>query len=214
MPDSRRCSWTIRLKVTVTMRMDKNQNFNALFSPAASLVYSETGVHIWRMSFSGAIRNPTLADQYLYYNVGRALLLGNVDGQFEAGRDSMFTLESFDEYRFQSVLAQGLEQTRLLQRGPDPAGTGAGRSRSAIGARCRKRFYVDVSAYNSWYEDFIGYVIGLYGKFNPRMDFRSVACRLSDWQPMLRNRCTTRGANVGSQLLPEEDDLLGELQLQ
>ena len=35
---------------------------------------------ILRFSFSSAVRNPTLQDQYLYYNVGRAILLGNLNG--------------------------------------------------------------------------------------------------------------------------------------
>lgn len=88
-----------KLTATATLRLDKNQNFKPLLSPALSLVYARTPAHVWRASFSSAIRNPTLADQYLYYNVGRALLLGNVDGQFEAGRDSMFTIASFQRYR-------------------------------------------------------------------------------------------------------------------
>ncbi|HEX2617356.1 MAG TPA: TonB-dependent receptor, partial [Flavobacteriales bacterium] len=87
------------LKLTVTVRMDKNQNFDALFSPAISLVYAPRPDRVFRLSFGSAVRNPTLADQYFYYNVGRALLLGNVDGQFEEGRDSLFSVESFNNYR-------------------------------------------------------------------------------------------------------------------
>ena len=43
--------------------------FNLNFSPAISVVYkpSEKG-DVIRLSLSSAIRNPTLADQYLYYN--------------------------------------------------------------------------------------------------------------------------------------------------
>ena len=185
-----------RLKVTLTMRMDKNQNFNALFSPAASLVYSETGVHIWRMSFSGAIRNPTLADQYLYYNVGRALLLGNVDGQFEAGRDSMFTLESFDEYRSSPSLLQGLSKLDYFNVDrirPEQVRTIEAGYRGTLS----EKVYVDVSAYNSWYEDFIGYVIGLYGKFNPQNGFPVGGLQAFRLAANATAQVTTRGANVG-----------------
>jgi iron complex outermembrane receptor protein len=69
-----------KLKATATMRMDKNVNFPYVFSPAGSLVYSFDQQNILRVSFSSAVRNPTLQDQYLYYNVGRAILLGNLNG--------------------------------------------------------------------------------------------------------------------------------------
>ena len=153
-----------RLKVTATVRMDKNENFDVLFSPAFSLVWSKTPAHVWRLSFSSAIRNPTLADQYLYYNVGRAILLGNVDGQFEAGRDSMFTVESFREYRNTAEPITGLTKLDYFnvdRLRPEQART------IEIGYRGThwESVYFDVSAYNSWYTDFIGYIIGLYGKF-------------------------------------------------
>ena len=69
-----------KLKINLTARMDKNQNFNYVFSPAASVVYTLLKNYTFRASFSSAIRNPTLTDQYLYYNVGRAILLGNIKG--------------------------------------------------------------------------------------------------------------------------------------
>ncbi|MBX2974083.1 MAG: TonB-dependent receptor, partial [Flavobacteriales bacterium] len=69
-----------KLKLTATARVDKNVNFPFVFSPAASAVYSFNPENILRLSFSSAIRNPTLQDQYLYYNVGRAILLGNLNG--------------------------------------------------------------------------------------------------------------------------------------
>ena len=150
-----------KLKATVTLRMDKNQNFDALFSPAASLVWSPSQERTFRVSFSSAIRNPTLADQYLYYNVGRALLLGNVDGQFEEGRDSLFTIESFNDYR------QDLDQTKLdyfnVERiRPEQVRTIEAGYRGTHG----EHFYVDAGAYMSWYTDFIGYIIGLSGRFD------------------------------------------------
>ena len=150
-----------RLKATVTLRMDKNQNFDALFSPAASLVWSPTQERTFRVSFSSAIRNPTLADQYLYYNVGRALLLGNVDGQFEEGRDSLFTVESFNDYR-QDLDQDKLDYFNVDRIRPEQVRTIEAGYRGTHG----ERFYVDAGAYMSWYNDFIGYVIGLSGQFD------------------------------------------------
>ncbi|MFZ9733084.1 MAG: TonB-dependent receptor plug domain-containing protein, partial [Schleiferiaceae bacterium] len=81
-------AWTLN----ATVRADKNQNFRWLLSPAASVVYRPSDRTVWRLGFSSAIRNPTLQDQYLYYNVGRALLLGNLNGY-----DSLVTLDEVSD---------------------------------------------------------------------------------------------------------------------
>ena len=61
-----------------TIRLDKNENFNFLPSPAVSLIWQPNKKHTLRGTFSAAIRNPTLLNQYMYYNVGRAKLVGNI----------------------------------------------------------------------------------------------------------------------------------------
>lgn len=188
-----------KLTGTLTVRMDKNENFQALFSPALSLVYANTPAHVWRVSFSSAIRNPTLADQYLYYNVGRALLLGNIDGQFEAGRDSMFTLTSFNEYRDT----------------PPPGGLVAGLSKLdyfnvdrirpeqvktvEIGYRGThwENVYFDIGAYNSWYTDFIGYMIGLHAQFDQISGFPVRGLQVYRVAANATSQVVTRGVNAG-----------------
>ena len=56
-----------------------------------------------RMSFSSALRNPTLADQYLFLDVGPATLMGNLNG-----RDSLITVQSFIDYRNSSDPQAGI----------------------------------------------------------------------------------------------------------
>src|SRR5690606_3906703 len=58
-----------KLRGSFTIRIDKNQNFNLVSTPAASLVFKPRPNNFLRVSFSSAIRNPTLSDQYLYLNV-------------------------------------------------------------------------------------------------------------------------------------------------
>ena len=82
-----------RIIANVTTRVDKNQNFDFLVSPAASFIYKHRTNHVFRTSFSSAIRNPTLADQYLFYDVGRARLLGNLEGY-----DYLIDIQSFLDY--------------------------------------------------------------------------------------------------------------------
>ena len=82
-----------KLKLNLTARLDKNQNFGYLLSPALSAIYSPNKDNTFRISFSSAIRNPTLGDQYLFYKVGRATLIGNLNGY-----DSLVTFSSFLVY--------------------------------------------------------------------------------------------------------------------
>lgn len=187
-----------KLKATVTLRMDKNQNFNALFSPAASLVYTPKEDRVFRLSFSSAIRNPTLADQYLYYNVGRAILLGNVDGQFEEGRDSLITLESFEAYRTTPNLLEGLNKLEYFnvdRLRPEQVRTIEGGYRGTHW----EKFYVDVSAYHSWYTDFIGFIFGISTQFNDPQapGFPSGGIQAYRLSANATGQVRTQGANLG-----------------
>jgi len=81
--------------VKASMRIDKNENFNYLPSPAASVIWQPNKEHSLRATITSAIRNPTLLNQYMYYNVGRAKLVGNI-----AGYDSLVTIESLRDYYY------------------------------------------------------------------------------------------------------------------
>ena len=140
------------LKINLTARMDKNQNFNYIFSPAASMVYTFLTNYTLRASFSSAIRNPTLTDQYLYYNVGRAILLGNIDGI-----DSLITIPSLFNYLDAEMPNKDLldyfdvkpirpEEVKSIEVG----------GRAII----LKNLFVDASYYYSFYKYFIGYKVG------------------------------------------------------
>lgn len=82
-----------RLTTNLSARLDKNENFDFLFSPAASIVWKLSDLSYLRASFSSAIRNPTLTDQFLSLNVGRATLAGNLYGV-----DSLITIPSLVDY--------------------------------------------------------------------------------------------------------------------
>lgn len=140
-----------KLKFNITARLDKHENFNFLVSPAASIVYNPSANNYLRISFSSAIRNPTLTDQYLHYNVGRAVLLGNINGI-----DDLITVESFvdflntgrrDTLVYFSIPAIQPEKVKTIE----------------IGYRTTvlKNLFADLGAYYSRYKDFIGYQLGI-----------------------------------------------------
>lgn len=146
-----------KLKFNLTARVDKNQNFDYIASPALSTVYTVSTNHTVRLSFSSAIRNPTLADQYLHYNVGRAILLGNVNGY-----DSLVTIESLYDF-FAEQNLDTLEYITVPAIQPEKVKT------IEIGYRGTlfKRFFFDMNYYYSWYNDFIGYKLGTELTFFP-----------------------------------------------
>ena len=139
-----------KIKLNATSRIDKNENFPYLWSPALSAVYSPNKNHTIRINFSSAIRNPTLADQYLFYPVGRALLVGNIKGY-----DSLVTVESFvNALNFDNVAL--LHYFNVKPVVPEKVKT------AEIGYRTSlfNHLYIDFNAYYSEYNDFIGYKIG------------------------------------------------------
>lgn len=178
-----------RLTFKATLRMDKNQNFDPVFSPATSLVYLLSDDHVLRGGISAAVRNPTLADQYLYYDVGRAILIGNLNGY-----DSLATLESFNEARnagasfgwdlldYYNVEAIRPEQVRTFELG--------------YRGTFSNRFYVDMNYYYSEYKDFIGFNIGLDIPYSPQNplpgNFRALRVAAN-----AVGKVTTQGAAIG-----------------
>lgn len=136
------------LTFSAALRMDKNQNFDALFSPAASLVWNPAENTFLRASFSSAIRNPTLSDQYLNLNVGPATLLGNIDGY-----ENLATLESFEE--FSRNPNNSLEFRDLDPIMPEKVKTFEVGYRTVLGGS----LFLDGSYYYNIYDDFIGYQI-------------------------------------------------------
>ncbi|MBA4055884.1 MAG: TonB-dependent receptor, partial [Marivirga sp.] len=67
-----------KLKLTGSLRYDKNQNFDGRFTPRASAVYSVANNHNFRTSFQTGFRNPTPGDQYIKLNAGPITILGGV----------------------------------------------------------------------------------------------------------------------------------------
>ena len=93
-----------------------------------------------------------MQDQYLYYNVGRAILIGNLKGF-----DSLVTIESLQNYlnsanpndtalKYVNVPKVRPEKVQSLELG----------YKGIIG----KKLYVDASSYVSFYRYFLGYEIG------------------------------------------------------
>ena len=174
-------------KFNETLRMDKNENFNLLFSPAASLVWQPNKKDFIRLSFSSAIRNPTLSDQYLYLNVGRAILSGNLNGV-----KNLATVESLVDF-----FGQIRRDTKVVVRFDiDKIRPEQVRS-FEVGYRTTlwDKTYVDASYYFSRYKDFIGYQIGVDVYFDQNL--LPQGTQVYRYAANSKNVVTTQGFSVG-----------------
>jgi hypothetical protein len=148
---------------TLTVRFDRNQNFawktkegkiEPIITPAASLVYTYNKTHTIRVSYSSAVRNPTLQDQFLYYNVGRAILVGNLNGV-----DSVVSVNDLRNYVALGGNTTAIDTLNFFKvKGVRPERV----QTFEVGYRglIAKKVYIDASAYLSLYQDFLGYKLG------------------------------------------------------
>ncbi|MBT5090673.1 MAG: TonB-dependent receptor, partial [Flavobacteriales bacterium] len=153
-----------------------------------------------RFSFSSAIRNPTLADQYLYYNVGRAILIGNLQGHGTDYGENLVTIKSLVNYYLPAALSKdSLNFFSVKPIQPEKAKS------AEIGYRTTlfNKVYLDANYYYSRYTDFIGYKIG--AKFNTTVDDTTTGAyeiALPSIQAYrmaanAENTVTTQGASIG-----------------
>lgn len=175
-----------KIKLNVSGRMDKNQNFDYLFSPAVSLVYTPNENQYLRASFSSAIRNPTLTDQYLFYNVGRAILLGNINGV-----NNLVTLESFIDFA-------STRNPDTLVYFNEPGIQPEKVKTFEIGYRATlfDRIWVDAGYYYSFYDDFIGYKIGADVTYDESTNIIQ-GVQVYRLAANAQNRVTTQGFSIG-----------------
>ncbi len=178
-----------KLKAQFAVRADKNQNFNLLVSPAGSLVYTPSENNFFRISYSSAIRNPTLADQYLQLNVGRAILSGNLDGA-----QDLVTVESLFNFFDTNDLSE-LDSFDIAPIRPEKVKT------LELGYRTTlfDKLFLDAGYYYSVYDDFIGFNIGVDFDFTVNQGIVAI----QDIQPFRYsansiNRVSTQGVAVGA----------------
>lgn len=175
-----------KYRISASLRADKNQNFNLLLSPAASFVYTPTQTTTLRASFSSAIRNPTLNDQYLNYNVGRAVLLGNIDGV-----QDLITVESLIDF-LNTGNADTVQRFDVAPIRPEQVRTFEVGARTTVG----NRLYLDATYYYSRYTDFIGFNLGVKATVRDQSPPSGVqAFRVA---ANARDIVTTQGFSIGS----------------
>lgn len=175
-----------KLKTQLTVRTDKNENFDRLFSPAASVVWNPTASNYLRVSFSSAIRNPTLTDQYLLLDVGRATLAGNLNGA-----QNLITVESLQEY-FNAPRPDVLQFFDIAPVQPEQVRTIEAGYRTTL----FNTTYIDAGYYYSEYNNFLGFNIGVDGTFDQSTGL-PITLQAFRYAANSLNTVTTQGFSLG-----------------
>lgn len=111
-----------KVKLTGSIRYDKNENFDGQFSPRVSSVFTVAPNHNIRASFQTGFRNPTTQGQYIDLNVITARLLGGLPqfaDKYNITQNS-YTFESVQELtntvlEDPSTLSDPAQQTAAIQ---------------------------------------------------------------------------------------------------
>lgn len=178
-----------KLKAQVAVRADKNQNFDLLISPAASLVFTPAANNFFRISYSSAIRNPTLSDQYLGLNVGRAILAGNIDGV-----QDLVTVESLLDY-FSSNQLSALDSFDIAPIQPEEVQTIEAGFRTTL----FEKLFLDAGYYYSIYDNFLGFQIGVdFDYVNTNNVISVTGIQPYRYAANSQTRVTTQGFSIGA----------------
>ena len=174
------------------LRVDKNQNFNLISTPAVSFVFAPNKQHTFRASLTSALRNPTLADQYLNFDVGPAILKGNLHGV-----DSLMTVDSFISFVGSSGLnSPQLEFLDIAPIQPEQVKSIEFGYRSSFW----EKLFVDMSYYYSNYSSFIGYKIGIKSEFDEILTNLPRNTEVYRYSANSDNDVITQGYSVGYNL--------------
>ncbi|AYB33225.1 TonB-dependent receptor [Chryseolinea soli] len=217
-----------KLKLTASLRFDKNQNFEGRFTPRASAVYTVATNHHFRTSYQTGFRNPTPGDQYIKLNAGPITILGGVPDNSKGMNvyENTFTSTSLGPFfgAFGAAVGSGtppqqaVMQTKdLLVKSDVPYIKPERVQTFEIGYKglLNNNLLVDANYYFSSYNDFIlnqvvmqplsHSVLGPDGKINPdaAMDLLNGNSHLYQLYTNASERVTSQGATVGfTYLLP------------
>ena len=175
-----------KLRTQGTLRVDKNENYDYLYSPAFSLVYKPTPNNYLRFSFSSAIRNPTLTDQFLFLNVGPAILSGNLTGV-----EGLVTIPSLRKW-LGTLNPNDLDFFDIDPVKPEKVKTFELGYRSTL----FNSLYVDATYYYNRYNDFLGFNIGADVDIDQQTG-RPKKIQVFRYSANSTNEVTTQGFSIG-----------------
>jgi outer membrane receptor protein involved in Fe transport len=142
------------LKLTGSLRYDKNENFEGRITPRVSAVYTFNETHNLRASFQTGFRNPDTQAQYIYFPVGTNTLLGSAKSNAE--RYGMHEGGAYTAASYSAFLASGDASVLVDVYVPYIAPERLKSFELGYKGIFANNFLVDLSGYYTTYTDFIG----------------------------------------------------------
>lgn len=146
-----------RIKLTGSIRYDKNENFDGRFTPRLSGVFTVAPRHNIRLSFQTAYRNPTNQDQYIDLPIrANTRLIGGLPellNKYNLNTNKGYTQASVQRYAATGDPTQ-LQQYTFNKFRPESV------SAYEIGYKglIKNRLLIDAYYYYSSYKNFLSYV--------------------------------------------------------
>ncbi len=157
-----------KLKLTASMRYDKDENFEGSFTPRFSAVYTVAKTHNFRASYQTGFRNPTPVDQFINLNVGPITILGGApknskglnvyENSFTASSVGAFGAAFGAEAGNGTPFPQAVSDNKDLLQKSDVAYIKPEKEKAfEVGYKglFQNKFLVDVNYYYSTYTNFI-----------------------------------------------------------
>jgi outer membrane receptor protein involved in Fe transport len=209
------------LRLSGSLRYDKNQNFDGSLTPRASAVYTFAEKHALRVAYQTGFRNPTPGDQYIKLNAGPITILGGVPDNSDGMNvyENTFTSASLGPFfgAFQQAVGSGtpvpdavMQVKDLLVKSdveyikPEQVESIEVGYRGEFGGK----FVIDGSVYLNRYQDFLlnqvvmqpqSPVLGPDGLINPQaaFDLLNGDSHLFQLYTNAGDRVSSQGASVG-----------------
>jgi iron complex outermembrane receptor protein len=160
-----------RLKLTGSLRLDKNTYFDPRLNPRLALVYSPTQLHNLRLSYQNGYRFPSLFEAFSNVNSGGVKRVGGLPVMSQGIFERAYLRTSIDAFQAAintDVNTNGLTTNQAIQKNkgllkaspytyikPEQVNS------VEIGYKglwFRQRLYIDVDAYYSTYRNFMAQV--------------------------------------------------------
>lgn len=158
------------LKLTGSLRYDKNENFDGQVTPRLSAVYTFSQNHNLRASFQTGFRNPDTQAQFIYFPSSSGTLLGSTEAnaaRYGVHNGGAWTQASYDAFRSPQNGSGTLDPTTgapvggnpsLLVTADIPYVQPEQLKSFEVGYKgvFSNKFLIDLNMYYTAYEDFIG----------------------------------------------------------
>ncbi|MEQ8715169.1 MAG: TonB-dependent receptor [Cyclobacteriaceae bacterium] len=194
-----------KLKLTASLRFDKNENFDGQVTPRVSAVYSASETQNFRASFQTGFRNPDTQAQFIYFPSSAGTLVGSVEEN--AARYGIHNGGAYTEDSYQAYIASGGSlaadgtptggNPSVLETANVPYAQPEQLTSFEIGYKgvISNKLLLDVNYYNTTYTDFLGSE-NIRSK-NPTQHQGNTIAAGSPWRPYVNSPETINSYGFG-----------------